>query len=561
MVIETRPSLVVQTLLSGGDFDWFDRWFDAVVSSLAGAHEDGALGDWRIVATCVRGEEEVDAPSLAPYERRATLSGGEFSLLFLNTDPGDEKHNCGVLETGDEDLILLLDSGSLILRSTVVRMLRALTSDLVAVGARELPLDQFVERGSETVSVHDEHEVCVLYSRSALREPSEVVVNSGAESSSPVRLGGVPSSYCPSAVVFRDRRVSFPAEPLLGSGGDVGGQTGSLLEDMISNHKLDVAREIIAGALTGTDGPLVSVVMRTQVRRPEALRDSLLCLAGQSDGRFELLLVVHDSDPEDARHILDDQPEWLKSRTRILTASGGTRSHPLNVGIAAARGTHVAFLDDDDLVFAHWVESFLAASIEHPRRVLRASAGVQGVRTTTWQGGVGGHMSESPISTPYPRAFNLADHLRVNMTPFMAFAFPRGFFAVFGGADDSLEVCEDWDLVLRAASVLGVTDVPALTAIYRRWSSGDDSYSVHESAIWERDMARVHSKLDSSVLLLPAGSASELVRFSATVGVSAELAAVYGSSSWRITAPMRATARWTRRIKNRVVTLFTDRGD
>jgi len=121
----------------------------------------------------------------------------------------------------------------------------------------------------------------------------------------------------------------------------------------------------------------------------------------------------------------------------------------------------------------------------------------------------------------------------------MAFAFPRGYFEAFGGADESLEVCEDWDLALRAACVLGVADVPAITAIYRLWSSGRDSYSKHAQAVWERDMARVRAKLNDRPIILPAGTASELVRLTAAQGLRSELDAVYRSSSWRLTAPLR----------------------
>lgn len=122
-----------------------------------------------------------------------------------------------------------------------------------------------------------------------------------------------------------------------------------------------------------------------------------------------------------------------------------------------------------------------------------------------WPEGLEGYRNESELSTPYPLVFNLADHLRVNMTPFMAFAFPRRFFDIFGGADESLTVCEDWDLALRAARVLGVVDFPVVTAIYRRWSSGRDSYSLHDQSVWERDMTRVKEKIDAAPMIVPAG--------------------------------------------------------
>jgi hypothetical protein len=374
----------------------------------------------------------------------------------------------------------------------------------------------------------------------------------------PGRLWGadqVPARCAEAVVFYPGSTLDAPAVP----GRESEPPVGSLLEEVMGVPGLEGAREALSRALTVPDVALLSVVMRTQLLRPEALRDVLLCLAAQTDGRFELLLVVHEGSVEHAAKILADQPQWLRSRARILSASGGTRSRPLNVGIAAATGSLVAFLDDDDLVFAHWVETFLDATMRHPRRLIRAAAGVQRVAATSWIAGLEGHRDESAVSTPYPAVFDLADHLRVNMTPLMAFAFPRRFFDLFGGADETLEVCEDWDLGLRAASVLGVSDIPALTAIYRRWNSGRDSYSVHDRTVWARDMARVRDRLNARPLLLPPGGASDLEVFSNQRGLPQQLADAYSSSSWRVTAPLRATARFARTSFIRVVSLVRGR--
>ena len=239
------------------------------------------------------------------------------------------------------------------------------------------------------------------------------------------------------------------------------------------------------------------------------------------------------------------------SRSRILTASGGTRSRPLNVGIEAAIGSHVAFLDDDDLVLGNWVSNYLDAARTAPRRLIRAQAGVQRMTAEPWPDGVPGHRAVGAVELPYPPEFDLADHLRVNLTPFMAYAFPRGFFVAFGGADEQLEVCEDWELAMRAASVLGVDDSPAVTALYRRWDSGDDSYSRHDSVTWNAAMLRVREILDSVPLVLPPGSASKLAELAGLRGTRQELSAVYGSSSWRITAPLRGLVEGATRLRGR----------
>ncbi len=56
----------------------------------------------------------------------------------------------------------------------------------------------------------------------------------------------------------------------------------------------------------------------------------------------------------------------------ILVDHGG-RTTPLNVGLPQARGDYVAILDDDDFVFAHWVETF--QSLSGPSRAGAASEG------------------------------------------------------------------------------------------------------------------------------------------------------------------------------------------
>lgn len=297
--------------------------------------------------------------------------------------------------------------------------------------------------------------------------------------------------------------------------------------------------------------PSLTVVMRTTHSRPAARADALLSLAGQSDGRFELLLVAHDADPVAAEVALAEQPSWLRQRARVLTAEGGTRSRPLNVGWRAATGTHVAFLDDDDLVFGHWVETLLSGAAAAPGMVVRSIAAVQDTAVVDWPDGTEGFEAAAWPSTPYPPRFSLAEHVRVNLTPFMAFAFPREVIAAVDGVDESLEVCEDWDLVLRAAALTGVHDTGELTAIYRMWREGN-SYRRHSDDVWERDRTRVLARLDELPIILPPGAASELGRLVRDRSVTEELEELRRSSSWRLTAPWRAAGSWARRVRRRL---------
>lgn len=507
-------SLVVQTLLTGADAVACARWFDAVTEALAKVAQTREL-QWRVALGDAAESRVLDVESAQRFSEVALAAGGECTmhLIELGGDPL-ELHRRLAAEA-DEAAVLILDYDALPLASTVSRLLDSL-ADGVAVRSREVPLER--QEGASPA--------CELMTLEQLLESRGSVID---------------AAECPESVVFVDRRIGGDR----GEGVESQAGGGSLLEE--ASMSVPSARDEVARKLGHPDGELMTIVMRTQGKRLEALRDALVCLAGQSDSRFEVLLVVHDRDASVIHEVLDDQPTWLRQRTTVLAAHGGTRARPLNVGLAAAHGSVVSFFDDDDLAFGHWVETVLNGTVRFPRRLLRTTVGVQRVTTAPWRGEVEGHSTQSAVELPYPEHFNLADHLRVNMTPFMALAFPRGFFELYGVADEELDVCEDWDLLLRAALSLGVVDIAAVTAIYRRWTSGNDSYTEHDPEVWSRDMDRVRAKCDAVPLILAPGSASELAALSLLRATPPVVSPFERDAMWWLAAPFRAAYRLVRR--------------
>ena len=93
--------------------------------------------------------------------------------------------------------------------------------------------------------------------------------------------------------------------------------------------------------------------------------------------------------------------------------------------------------------------------------------------------------------------FDLLEHLGENQTPPSGFAVPRSLVTDLGqGWDESLPVYEDWDLLMRAASMCGVADAPVVGALYRRWGVGESSKTAHADHEWQAAQASVISKLD-----------------------------------------------------------------
>jgi hypothetical protein len=243
----------------------------------------------------------------------------------------------------------------------------------------------------------------------------------------------------------------------------------------------------------------------------------------------------------------------------LINADIGTRAHPLNVGFKSARGTYCVALDDDDFVFAHWVETFKSLSLSAPGRVLRTRCASQPSGAVETRGAVATTAS-GPLTLPWTADFSLAEHLFHNQTPFMSVAFPRSLWHDLNERfDETLTTTEDWDYLLRAASLLGVADCTEVTAVYRQWGEGDNSASIHRSDEWQANQAYIERKLDHRTIVLQPGEAKyirRLVRKSLEhhppppppeaaqhtlrrYQLQLELVALIGSRRWRATAPLR----------------------
>ncbi len=258
--------------------------------------------------------------------------------------------------------------------------------------------------------------------------------------------------------------------------------------------------------------PLLSVLTRTQGTRLLCLEETLTCLAAQSSRDFEVVLACHRTSGEALRAVRDLVgllPGWLQDRTTVLEVERAGRSAPLNDALDVAAGRYAVVLDDDDVVSSDWVAAFAEAEARGPGTVLRSVALAQEVTPLVLDPAEGPAPVEvGPAHPVWPSEFSLVDHLVDNASPPMTFAVPRGVFDDLGQRfDESLDTTEDWDFLLRAAGVAGVTSTPAVTATYRVWSGEEGSRHLHDASEWAEGRAAVLRSLDDRVTLLPPGAA------------------------------------------------------
>ncbi|HEV7647578.1 MAG TPA: methyltransferase domain-containing protein [Actinophytocola sp.] len=328
-----------------------------------------------------------------------------------------------------------------------------------------------------------------------------------------------------------------------------------------------------------TEPPFVSIVLRTQGRRPETLTDVLCCLAAQTCLDFEVVVVVHDSTRVSAvRSLVDEFEGNIAQRVRVVSCDGGTRGRPANAGLAEAAGEYLVFLDDDDLVTADWVENIRTSARAHRGMVVRWWAAEQ-KRKHGKGDELASHVAVGPLTPTYATRFDLMRHIRQNETPFHCFAFPRSLVDLGFTFDEALTVCEDWQFLVRAASVCGVHDTLRMTSIYNKWADNTSAQAASADE-WFAMRSVAHIALDERPLLMPPGSVravdrtlekvetqerwitqleADLTATRAALAATREVSdnahhalnELRTSTSWKVSAPVRLLGKAARKLLRR----------
>ena len=210
--------------------------------------------------------------------------------------------------------------------------------------------------------------------------------------------------------------------------------------------------------------PLVSVVIPTY-RHADFILQTLDSVFAQKFTDYETI-VINDGSPDDTAASL--APLAKAGKIRYFEQSNGGQAIARNRGIREASGEFVALLDDDDL----WPPDKLAWQVEslhqHPRAV-----GVWGYRV----------ILNDPAQLPKPERAMPADEIqrRVRRRQIMASPgqalFRADALRAVGGYDPSLWGCDDWDMLIRLAT-LGPLVYSHQLALHYRWHRQNASSNV-----------------------------------------------------------------------------------
>ena len=308
----------------------------------------------------------------------------------------------------------------------------------------------------------------------------------------------------------------------------------------------------------------VSVIIRT-IGRP-SLRRAIESVEQQNRSDVEIVIVAAtpNLEPVDSRICTI---RWLATDAPLR------RCVAANVGLQAARGQYLIFLDDDDWFESGHLEKLIVALESHPDVVLAHT----GIRSITETG-----ERELDFDSPFePWQLMAAPRFPIHAALIRRSAIEAGRCRF----DPGLDVYEDWDFWLQLQKVGPFVHVPGVSAVYLYSASGSGVQSISYGAEPYRRLWRKWGGLyDSSwlaalfeqVIQLPRmrqdidalraehsrlieersgliGERSRLIEerngLNASIEVlRATLDAVLNSTSWKLTAPLRGVAIWGRRI-------------
>jgi hypothetical protein len=292
--------------------------------------------------------------------------------------------------------------------------------------------------------------------------------------------------------------------------------------------------------------PLLSVVIATT--RPEALLACLRGLDAQSgEGSFEVIAV---GDVESLR--------FAPTRFALILAPCGQRHANVrrNLGLSMSRGPLVAFLDDDTIPDAHWVETALTldpegctilTGPERPVATGRQAQLIYAVSKSRLGAGTKSHVN--------PRRESVGWH----QVPFCNCVIPRRVIELVGPPSEDIPWdMDDFEFCLRAREVADFANEPRLSLRHDRYPDSVHDYLSYRFRLRRRTGEKLvsHPWLYGRILpvlavavfpwaaflltVLLSGQAVFFWSFMATtysIGLLGHIPKAYGHGGWRDILP------------------------
>jgi hypothetical protein len=220
--------------------------------------------------------------------------------------------------------------------------------------------------------------------------------------------------------------------------------------------------------------PRVSVIMPTR-DRSGVLPRAVASVLRQSYPHWELV-VVNDGSIDDTALVLEGFDD---ERVRVFEADGDGAAAARNVGLDAARGELIAYLDDDNLMHEGWLRTVVWAFEQRPEADVVYGAFVLDDPDRI-DGRGSGRLPEL--------AFNPFDRNTLATTnPADMSAVAHRAALTEARFDEGLEHYADWEFLIRVAGARDPLAIPAIACFY----ATDARDRVSEQPVHPRELEAV----------------------------------------------------------------------
>lgn len=219
---------------------------------------------------------------------------------------------------------------------------------------------------------------------------------------------------------------------------------------------------------------MVSIIVRTK-DRPVLLKRAIASIARQTYRPIEVVLVNDggcDIDVDELKRILGNV-----TLNYVGLQENTGRAHAANVGVENAHGDYIGFLDDDDEFYPDHV-SILISSLKQSNFKVAYSA----VEFIEKKFGNDNQGFISTRKTLFAEPFSYANLLIANYIPLMSLLFESNLLKSLM-FDESFDLYEDWDMLIRAGEVTQFHFVNTVTAVYSQWGSSQIAFSSPSETI------------------------------------------------------------------------------
>jgi glycosyltransferase involved in cell wall biosynthesis len=232
------------------------------------------------------------------------------------------------------------------------------------------------------------------------------------------------------------------------------------------------------------ENPMVSIIVRTK-DRPVLLKRAIASIAEQTYRPIEVVLVNDGGSELNVKELKGILGDVSLNYIRLEENKG--RAQAGNVGIDNAKGEYIGFLDDDDEFYPEHVETLMFFPERSDYKV--AYSAVEMVEKTFSSDGLSFVINNKRL---FAKDFSYEDLLIWNYIPLISLLFVSDFLKglLF---DESLELFEDWDLLIRAADRTGFYFINKVTSTYNQWGTEQIAFKSSSEEVKEAAL-KIYSK-------------------------------------------------------------------